>query len=202
MHTGRTPAGQPATAIDARHTLTPREFARLFEEHWRVLWCAAVGVLGDRTGAQDVVQEAAVVALERLDQFDAGTSFVAWMMQIVRNLALNESRKRVRRRTMPTDTDAIDLCKPSNAPHDTPSIGSRGQIIGGAEPFDDDLLKALGTLDETARGCLLLRSVLDMPYRQIALSLNIPEGTAASHVHRARVLLRDALRGHVTGGTQ
>lgn len=202
MSTDRTPVGQPATAIRPRQTLTQPEFARLFNEHWRVLWCAAVGVLGDRTSAQDVVQEAAVVALQRLDQFDAGTSFVAWMVQIVRNLALNESRKRARRKTMPTDNSAMDMSQSSQRPAHAPSIGSRGQVLQGAEPFDDDLLRALGSLDETVRGCLLLRSVLDMPYREIAQSLNIPEGTAASHVHRARALLRNALRQHAQGGVR
>lgn len=202
MSTDRTPVGQPTSATRPRQTLTQPEFARLFHEHWRVLWCAAVGVLGDRTGAQDVVQEAAVVALQRLEQFDAGTSFVAWMVQIVRNLALNESRKRTRRKTMPTDNSAIDMSRAAENRVHAPSIGSRGQIMQGEEPFDDDLLRALGTLDETVRGCLLLRSVLDMPYREIAQSLNIPEGTAASHVHRARTLLRNALRQHAQGGVR
>ena len=64
----------------------------------------------------------------------------------------------------------------------------------GAEPFDDDLLRALGGLDETARGCLLMRVVMDMPYKEIALAMDVPEGTAASHVHRARAALRGALR--------
>lgn len=202
MHADRHAVGKPVSANARDRVLTPQEFARLYNENWRVLWCAAVGVLGDRTGAQDVVQESAVVALERLEQFDAGTSFVAWMIQILRNLALNESRKRARRRTTPTEASTIDATTATEARSTMAVIGSSGQVLREAEPFDDELLKALGTLDETARGCLLLRTVLDMPYRQIALSLNIPEGTAASHVHRARTLLRDALRPHAGGGAR
>jgi len=169
--------------------LGPEDFARLYQQHWRILWCAAVGVVNDRTLAQDIVQQAAVVALERLDRFVPETSFVAWMMQIVRNIALNEGRKRGRRRTGSADTGALDAAQAR--PGSSPGVPS---ITGGAGGFDDELAGALGRLDETARGCLLMRVVLDMPYRQIALALDIPEGTAASHVHRARAALRDALR--------
>ncbi len=182
-------AGAPAGRLD------PQEFARLYEQHWRVLWCAAVGVVSDRTLAQDIVQQAAVVGLERLNAFDRNTSFVAWMMQIVRNIALNEGRKRGRRRTGLADSATLDAGEGRNISGSAGAgvLTGRGQVAAGAEPFDDDLLRALDDLDETARGCLLMRVVLDMPYRQIALALGIPEGTAASHVHRARASLRTTL---------
>lgn len=180
--------------------LAPVDFARLYERHRGVLWCAAAGVLGDRTLAQDVVQQAAVVGLERLATFDPETSFVAWMVQIVRNLALNESRKRARRATAPMDGSAMDATMISGrtSSHQRPAIDDRGQPTLASDAFDDELLAALNMLEETARGCLLMRVILDLPYRQIAMALNIPEGTAASHVHRARGLLRDALRGRGT----
>ncbi len=178
--------------------LGPGDFARLYQRHWRVLWCAAVGVVNDRTLAQDIVQQAAVVGLERLETFDPGTSFTAWMMQIVRNIALNEGRKRARRRAGQVAEDRLEGAEASRTAA-TGVLTGRGQVAPGAEPFDDDLLRALGGLDETARGCLLMRVVLEMPYKEIALAMDVPEGTAASHVHRARATLRGALRGADAG---
>ncbi len=178
--------------------LCPEDFARLYQSNWKALWCVAVGVLSDRTLAQDVVQQAAVVGLERLHTFDPDTSFVAWMMQIVRNIALNEGRKRHRRRTGSADTEQLDTGRAisgrGGAASESGALTSRGQVLPGTDPFDDDLLRALDTLDETARGCLLMRVVLGMPYKEIALALDVPEGTAASHVHRARATLRSVLR--------
>src|SRR5437867_2698083 len=105
------PDGRGVVGVGRRAALAPGAFARLYQEHWRLLWCAAVAVVGDRTLAQDIVQQAALVGLKRLDQFDAGgpaASFTAWMIQIVRNIAMNEGRKRARRRTGLMETSALD----------------------------------------------------------------------------------------------
>jgi RNA polymerase sigma-70 factor (ECF subfamily) len=55
------------------------------------------------------------------------------------------------------------------------------------------MVHALHSLGETARCCLLLRTIEQMPYAQIAQLLEIPEGTAMSHVHRSRMTLRGQL---------
>jgi len=174
--------------------LTAQRFGELFDESWKILWCAAVAVVRDRTLAQDVVQQAAIVGLKRLNDFEPDTSFVSWMTRIVKNIALNESRKRVRRRTSPTEGLVLDT-SPAAAPRtESPAVTGSGHIAMDQAAFDDRVTHALEGLDETARSCLLLRVVLDLPYREIALALDIPEGTAASHVHRARKLLRERLQ--------
>lgn len=178
-------AGSDLSVPARTSRLGREEFARLYETHWRLFWCAAVSVVGDRALAQDIVQQSAMIALERLDQFTPDTAFTAWMTAIVRNTALNEARKRARRRTSTAQDAVLDAAPRPNAANHAESA---------SDPiFDQRLLNALETLDETVRACLLMRVVTDMPYRQIALALAIPEGTAASHVHRARAALRAQL---------
>ena len=60
-------------------------------------------------------------------------------------------------------------------------------------------LAALEELSEEARCCLLLRIVEDLAYSEIAQLLAIPEGTAMSHVHRAKATLRRRLASRATG---
>ena len=48
-------------------------------------------------------------------------------------------------------------------------------------------------MSETARSCLLLKTVMELEYREIAVLLDIAEGTAMSHVHRARNRMRELL---------
>ena len=72
-------------------------------------------------------------------------------------------------------------------------LSGTGELGDARECFDDRVLAGLNTLEETARACLLLRTLLDMPYREISLALDIPQGTAMSHVYRARRQLRERL---------
>jgi RNA polymerase sigma-70 factor (ECF subfamily) len=176
--------------------LTSEEFGKLFEASSRRLWCIAAAVAGDRSRASDVLQEAALIALGKLDEFEAGTSFNAWMGQIVRFPALNEGRKRKKERPQLTDPATLDEGLPAGGGRTGP-VDSKGALKSGQVEFDDHVNEALNTLEETARACLLLRTVLDLSYREIAESLGIPEGTAMSHVHRARKSVRDRLEAKV-----
>lgn len=134
-----------------------------------------------------------MIALQKLDQFDPGTSFVAWMGQVVRFTALNHGRKRARIRGTEAGGDALEPISIASRPDAAPSpIGSRGGIQDTGW-LDDHVLIALEALTEPARACLLLRSLLGMPYDEIARALDMPEGTAMSHVHRARHAMRREL---------
>lgn len=189
IHSGSAPAGGPP------QTLTRAEFARQFESSSKALWCVAAGLISDRAEAEDIVQQSALIALERLADFDARGSFLAWMVQIVKYTALNERRKRQRRKTSATDPVGLDESNTARPAGAGTAVTSRGMVEVGQASFDDHVVKALESLEETARACLLLRTVMDMPYRDLALALDIPEGTAMSHVHRARKLMRERLAG-------
>lgn len=169
--------------------LSPARFAALLTEHHRTLWFIAASVLGDRTHAYDAVQEAAMIAMSKLDDFDPSTSFTAWMGQIVRYTALNEGRKLVRSKARGTAED--DAREPG---------GARGEAPSPDAAFDGKVKEALKTLDERARTCLLLRTVQGLSYAAISIALGLPEGTVMSHVHRAKAALRDRLSTAYVGG--
>ncbi len=181
--------------------LRPNDFAERFTACSRTLWCIAAAVAG-RNQAQDVLQEAALIALGKLHQFDPATSFTAWMGRIVRFCALNLARHRARRRTLPLEAGASDgALADKPAPPSSP-LTSRGEPADDQASFDDSVLAALGSLHGTARTCLLLRVVAELPYREIARILDIPAGTAMSHVHRARRDLGDRLAEQVSAGSR
>ena len=181
--------------------LRPDDFAERFTACSRTLWCIAAAVAG-RNQAPDVLQEAALIALGKLHQFDPATSFTAWMGRIVRFSALNIARHRARRRTVPFDAAAFDEAVAGKPALPSSPLTGRGELAPDQGSFDDSVLAALGSLDETARTCLLLRVVAELPYREIARVLDIPEGTAMSHVHRARRDLSDRLAEHVSAGSR
>lgn len=177
---------------------TAEEFAERLAESFRLFWLMAVGIVGDHALAEDVVQEASIIALGKLDQFQKGTNFRAWMGQIVRFVALNQRRReRVRRdkspnvATMSSTGEAPSRGAYSDPPE--PTTGSEAMLPMEKDEFSSSLGRALDEVSETARTCLLLRTVEGLEYAEIAAVLGIPEGTAMSHVHRTRRFLREKL---------
>jgi RNA polymerase sigma-70 factor (ECF subfamily) len=72
-------------------------------------------------------------------------------------------------------------------------LTAQGQLPPDQMAFDDDLMAALNNVNDTARACLLLRTIDGMEYAEISKLLDIPAGTAMSHVHRSRQFLRKRL---------
>lgn len=185
--------------ITANGTTPTLDFAAEYERAYRVLWTVAAGVLGSPGGAEDLVQEAACLALAKQDQFAPGTNFAAWMAQMVRFVGLNQLRKDTRNRAMRIDqTDAATHVPRragmgNGAEVNGLSLGRHGEVPADQRSFDDDLMRALGGLSDVARACLLLRTLEGLDYSEIGRILEIPEGTAMSHVHRSRMRLREQL---------
>jgi RNA polymerase sigma-70 factor (ECF subfamily) len=167
-------------------------FVGLLSESYQRCWLIAAAVTGDRVEADDIVQEASLVALRKRGEFNEGTNFPGWIAQIVRLTALNYSKKSVRRSVVMTDPAMIDHATPersSNSPASHP-VTADGQLVDFQSAFDDDVVLALSEISNEARACLLLRVVQQLSYEEIASTLRIPEGTAMSHVHRAKQWMR------------
>jgi len=179
-------------------------FAIQFRAAFRTLWTIAAGIVNDPATAEDVVQEAALTALGKLHEFEPNTNFTAWMAKIVRFIALNQSR-RGRRQPASLDPAAMDdtlagrdAAAGASAAHAAEGGGSGfvdrlGRLNPERSPFDDRMMRTLASVGEVARACLLLRTIEGLNYDEISQVLEIPPGTAMSHVHRTRMLLRERL---------
>ena len=187
--------GNPSSEGASAGAQKPLDFAAHFEASFRTLWLVAVGITGDRSGAEDVVQEAALLALGKLDKFEPGTNFRAWMAQMVRYVALNHSRKRQKHKAavLGPELEETGALASSEAAESALRLGRRGELPADQAFFDDQVIKALNSVSDVARACLLLRTLEQMEYSEISKLLQIPEGTAMSHVHRARQHLRERL---------
>ena len=194
---GQAPANAVQDGSDAG-VMSREEFALEYARHSRAFQCVAAAILGTREGAEDVVQEAAAIALGKRKELAEVRSFSAWMTQIVRYTALNWRRGQKRRKHAPLEA-ALDSIRVEREEHAAGVVDSRGGLVVDQAGFDDRVLRALRSLSDTARACLLLRVVLDMPYKEIALTLGIPEGTAMTHVARARRALFERLASDAIG---
>ena len=186
---------RPDGGQESHRATDPELFAAHYQTAYPSLHLIASGIIGDRTHAHDIVQEAFVIALEKSDQFVAGTNFVAWLSEIVRRCSLNYARKIRGRKTTPTDPDLLAQTKEDVAerPASWPISTDTGELIKTQYDFDDETMRALGDITPEARCCLLLRVIQDLSYAEIAELMQIPEGTAMSHVHRSKRRMRESL---------
>lgn len=173
--------------------LEKEEYARLLHQSQSRLWTIAAAIVGDRSLAEDVVQEAAITGLRRLPDFREGTNFVGWISQIVRFTALNHLKMRKRCKVSSLDVHTDVVADSSQVTNPAASITMAGELAPGQNEFDDQVARAIQNLDEVRRSCFLLRVIHNLDYRDISEMLDIPEGTAMSHVHRAKSELRKAL---------
>ncbi|UYV12482.1 MAG: sigma-70 family RNA polymerase sigma factor [Phycisphaera sp.] len=163
----------PATRLDQP------EFAELFDRATPTLRLVAAAEVG-RAHADDVVQQAAIIALQRLDRFEAGTDFRAWMAAITRGAARNHRRSEQARGRRERTPRLLPRRQPK--PADNPTFEQHAPL------FD-----ALAELSPAQRECLLLRVVGEHTYEEIATILDIPAATARSHTYRARAHLLERL---------
>lgn len=165
-------------------SLTVDDFVAAFAQNGRALWVLAAAWVG-RGEAADLVQEAARIGWQRRTQCASHEEIGPWLAQIVRHAGANWRRKK-----RPAASDPSALPEPAArielAPH--------WSWAALREALSDDLARALASLPEVARACLLLHVVADLSFAEIAAMLEVPENTAMSHARRARLALRAALQ--------
>jgi RNA polymerase sigma-70 factor, ECF subfamily len=155
-------------------------YGELARRHMRRAFAIAYRILEHREDSEDVVQEAFIRALERLDRLERGRPFQPWFYRIVINQSLNHRRSRSIRRTAPL---------PETAPARTPAPDRSAE----RSELRDWLKAATEALPERQRIIVQLSELEDFTSAEIAEILDVPAGTVRWHLHQARRTLRDAL---------
>lgn len=135
--------------------------------------------------AEDIVQDAFVRVLTNLDRFDPRFRFSTWLFTIARRLYLNN----VQKHAPSYNSDALE-CR-ANAGGDAPDDLAIENDSGGI--LKDQLQRGLAMLTIEQREILILFHQQSWPIWLIAQSLEMPEGTVKSHLHRGRRRMREIL---------
>ncbi len=155
-------------------------FEALVHAHAGRLFSIALRVIGDRSDAEEVAQDALVRAYRALAGYDPQRireiRLRPWLATIVLNLCRNRTRvRRVR---------TVELAfEPAAEPAVDP-VARRDERAAWAS--------LLATLPPAQRTAVVLRHVDGMSYAQMAEALGRPEGTLKAQVHRGLGALRDA----------
>ncbi|HAY85433.1 MAG TPA: RNA polymerase subunit sigma-24 [Chloroflexi bacterium] len=168
-------------------------FNRLVIEYQDLAYNVAFRVLGERTAAEDAVQDAFISAYSKLKTFRGG-SFKAWLLRIVTNACYDELRRQKRRPIVslqPTGAEDEEIESPAwlEDPNESPEEAALREELSTA------IQNCLNTLEDDFRIVVVLVDIQGMDYSEAAESANAPLGTIKSRLARARLRLQDCLKG-------
>ncbi len=155
-------------------------FERLYRAHLGRVMALCTRMTGDRTMAEDLTQETFVKAWENLASFKGESAFGSWLHRVAANVVLDDARARGRRLKRVEAVDDVDRLPDRSPARDTASAV--------------DLERALAALPEGARAAFVLHDVHGFSHEEIAEIAGQAVGTSKAQLHRARMLLREALR--------
>lgn len=150
------------------------------------LYNHACWLTGDRSDAEDLVQESYAKALKGFGSFAEGTNLRAWMFRILRNAFLNSRTGLAAQKTSFFEDEEIKA-EDAVADQVTPEM-----LLLRSESREA-IFAALEALPVGHREIILLCDVDEMSYREIAQVLDVPVGTVMSRLSRARAGLRRVL---------
>ena len=142
---------------------------RAAEAHRLAAW-----ILRDPVGAEDAVQDAALIAWNKRGSLRDAASADGWFSRIVVNVCRDELRRRARKRDLPSSEPLLDP--------GSDRIAER-----------DELGRAISKLSPDQQVVLGLRFGRDLTVPQIAAETGLPEGTVKSRLHHSLENLRASL---------
>jgi RNA polymerase sigma factor (sigma-70 family) len=186
------PAKQRFRAISGGGCVTSELAGRRFTEtvlpHLDDAYGLARWLTGNRSDAEDVVQDACMRALASLETATVQQPR-AWLMTIVRNTAFTWLAKN--RPKIVLLTDDAQLLEAAAAKESTAAPDPEEALITAADQAA--LTSAIEALPHLFREVVVMRDMNGLTYREIAAAIGAPVGTVMSRLSRARGLLIDRL---------
>jgi RNA polymerase sigma-70 factor (ECF subfamily) len=156
-------------------------------EYMDTLYSYAMVLTRNRSEAEDLVQETYLRAMRAMRRLRAGSNIKSWLLVILRNIWLNQLR---RRRTTPKMVE-IDVDETTADVVVETSKGPHAFYVSKLEC--EQVREAIQQLPMDFREVILLREYEELSYQEIASVLGCPVGTVMSRLARARSKLRPLL---------
>jgi RNA polymerase sigma-70 factor (ECF subfamily) len=143
----------------------------------------------NRAEAEDIAQEVFITVFKKIDTFRGESKFSTWLLQIAANHAKNRIKALARHPTTGADVEQVIEA----------GVHGSAQPAEWLEAAETEVLmqRAIANLEEDHRLLVVLRDIQEMSYDEICEITGLPEGTVKSRLHRARMALKETLRGKI-----
>ncbi|MDE3173900.1 MAG: RNA polymerase sigma factor [Gemmatimonadota bacterium] len=160
-----------------------RAFERLYRTHVDRVFSLCARMVADRARAEELTQDVFVRAWEKLHLFRGDSSFATWLHRLAVNVVLNERKAGARRASRFEEED------------EEQGMDAHAGVVGSTLPPGAllDLEDAMTRLPPGARRVFTLHDVEGFKHEEIARMLGVTTGATKAQLHRARLLLREAL---------
>ena len=159
------------------------EFNNLILKYTNPLKSFAINLTKDMEDANDLLQETRFRALSNKDKYKDGTNIKAWLFTIMKNIFINNYRKRVKRNTIFDSTNNMYYINSSD------TLINNG---GEANCVMEDIQFAIANLNDDYK-VPFMKFFNGYKYQEIADELNLPLGTVKSRIFFARKELKEKL---------
>jgi RNA polymerase sigma-70 factor (ECF subfamily) len=157
-------------------------FGHLVEKYQDRLYNTLVHVCGCANEAEEIAQDALVIAFQKLSSFQKRSSLYTWLYRIAMNTWI--SQRRLRRNHL-----SVDRLREATGHEPVDTSETPAESLERSERLEQ-IRSAINELNDEHRGILVLRDIDGCCYEQISEILAIPIGTVRSRLHRARMHLK------------
>lgn len=185
MHLAELIGPEVGTAVAAAQQGDTRAFESLYREHVGMVYALCLRMVAHRGEAEQLTQDAFVRAWRKIGTYRGTGPFGAWLRRLAINVILEHRRREARDpHWLAADLDEV------------PQSMARSYERSRATSVEIaiDLEKAIATLPPGARTVFVLHDVEGYRHHEIAEMTGKAVGTTKAQLHRARQLLRQALK--------
>jgi len=168
-----------------------RIFEREFLPQIDALYTFAYHLTYNEEDANDLVQETYLKAYRFIDKYLEGTNAKAWLFKILKNVFINEYRRKSKR---PTKVDFEDIVTYQDEEDSNFSSYQDLREEMFQHMMGDEVTNAINSLPVDFRVVILLCDIEGFTYEEISKIIDIPIGTVRSRLHRARNMLKEKLK--------
>ncbi|HEX5937052.1 MAG TPA: sigma-70 family RNA polymerase sigma factor [Actinomycetota bacterium] len=158
------------------------------------MYGAALRMTRNPADAEDLLQDTTLRAYRGFATFQEGTNLKAWLYRILTNSYINTYRKKQREpKTVEGPEDQEDWFLFDRLGAKSVERSAEEDVL--EQLPDDEVKRALESVQENFRMAVLLADVEGFSYKEIAEIMDVPIGTVMSRLHRGRKALEKALYG-------